>query len=272
MSALGFIGVGVMGEPMARRLLRAGHPLRIYDPVPEPVSRLAADGAVACRDAAEVAEGAEVIFLMVRDAAQVEQVLSGPGGLAGRLTARHTLVCLSTLNPEFMKGLAGRLPGVALLDAPVSGGRAGAESGELAFMVGGDAAVCERVEPFLAVMGHQIRRIGPLGSGQVAKAANQIVITLTRAAIGEAFLFAARSGVDPEQVRQALLGGLARSATLETYGPRVSGLENPVQFESEILKKDINNTVAAAEAIGVHLPFATLVRDCYNHEGPRVEG
>ena len=265
MANLGFIGTGVMGEPMARNLLAAGHVLYVNDAVAANIAGLVADGAVACGSAAEVARHCHIVFLMVLDARQIESVVFGGGGLAGELTAEHTLVCMSSVPAAYMRDMARRVGQAAVLDAPVSGGKAGAAVAELAIMVGGDQRDFERIKPFLKLMGHNITRVGELRFGQTAKAANQIIVAITRAAVGEAMLFAARDGADPEQVRQALMGGLAHSATLETYGPRISGLDNPVRFDSPIIKKDINNVVAAAAELGIDLPVASLVRDSYNN-------
>ncbi|MCK9502561.1 MAG: NAD(P)-binding domain-containing protein [Porticoccaceae bacterium] len=264
MANLGFIGTGVMGEPMARNLLAAGHALYVHDALVTNMAALVADGAVACCNAAEIARHCHMIFLMVLDAEQIETVVFGDGGLVEELTAEHTLVCMSSVPAAYMRDLARRVGKVAVLDAPVSGGKAGAAVAELAIMVGGDPRDFERMKPFLKLMGSNITRVGELGSGQTAKAANQIIVSITRAAVGEAMLFAARDGADPEQVRQALKGGLADSATLETYGARISSLENPVRFDSPILKKDVNNVVAAARELNIHLPVTSLVRDSYN--------
>lgn len=264
MASLGFIGTGVMGAPMARNLLTAGHAVFVHDAVPQHMAGLVADGATACDSAAEVAGNCEIVFLMVRDAQQIEAVIFSDEGMVQALSADHTLVCMSSVPAAYMRALASRIGEAALLDAPVSGGKAGAEAAELTIMVGGSEADFQRIRPLLTPMGKTITRVGELGSGQTAKAANQIIVTITRAAVGEALLFAARDGADPEKVRQALAGGLADSATLESYGPRISRLENPVRFDSSILKKDINNVVAAALELGVDLPCATLVRDCYN--------
>jgi 2-hydroxy-3-oxopropionate reductase len=264
MANLGFIGTGVMGEPMARNLLGGGHALYVHDTVVANMASLVGNGAVACDSPAEVARHCHIVFLMVRDASQIEAAVFGAGGVAPALTTAHTLVCMSSLSAAYMKEMAQRIGPVALLDAPVSGGKAGAAAAELAIMVGGAEEDFQRIEPLLKLLGKKITRVGGLGSGQTAKAANQIIVAITRAAVGEALLFAAGNGTDPERVRQALLGGLADSATLETYGARISGLENPVRFDSAIIRKDINNAVAAAGELGLDLPFATLARDSYN--------
>lgn len=264
MANLGFIGTGVMGEPMARNLLAAGHALYVHDAAAAQTTGLVDAGAVACDSAVDVARHCHIVFLMVRDATQVENVVFGECGVKAALTPAHTLVCMSSLPAAFMRDIAGRIGDAALLDAPVSGGKAGAAAAELAIMVGGAERDFERIKPLLQLMGRTITHVGALGSGQTAKAANQIIVAITRAAVGEALLFAARDGAEPEKVRQALLGGLADSATLATYGPRISGLDNPVRFDSAIIRKDINNVVAAAVELDVDLPCATLVRDCYN--------
>jgi len=268
MKKTGFIGLGVMGEPIARRLVNSNGELMVCDTDGGPCQRLAAAGAAVAETPLEIARHCHTIFIMVRNAAQVDEVLFGDHGMAPALTDRHAIVLLSTLATGYTVSLARKLPGVALVDAPVSGGRAGAESGQLTIMAGAGPEDFARLEPELRLVGNTVTYVGGLGSGQTAKAANQIIIALTRAAVGEAMLFVKRNGIDPEIVRQAIATGLAGSATLESYGPRITGLDNPVQFNSEILAKDINTIAGSAAELGLELPFLDLVRDAYNaHDG-----
>jgi len=266
MKRVGYIGTGIMGSPMALNLLRAGCCPSIYDIRPNNMQELARAGASVCANAFDVADKSDIIFLMVLTAEDVESVLFGEFGAVKGLQQGNIVVCMSSIPAITTKAIAARLEkvGVSMLDAPVSGGQAGAIAGKLAIMVGGEKPAFDTVLPYFKFMGDNINLVGGHGSGQTAKAANQIIVTLTRAAVGEALLFAKQDGADPEAVRQALMGGLAQSATLETYGPRRTNETNPVEFGSPILKKDINNVVAAAEELGVSLPFSELVRDKYN--------
>lgn len=267
MKNLGFIGTGAMGNLMAHRLLTSGHQeLFIYDRNADKMTTLKQAGARTCASAGEVARNTEIIFLMVLTASDVEAVLFGPNGAFNSLQSGNIVVCMSSISATKVKNIHSRLKknNVGFLDAPVSGGKSGAKEGSLAIMVGGDKEDFNVVMPYFEVMGHNINLIGAHGSGQTAKAANQIIVSVTRAAVGEALLFAQREGADPEQVRQALMGGLAHSAILETYGARISKLPNLIEFDSPILKKDINNIVTTAAELGLELPFSRLTQEMYN--------
>lgn len=266
MSELGFIGTGAMGCPMACRLLDAGHQVYVYDIVGANVATLRAAGAVACESAAQVARKARVVFLMVGTAAEVEEVLFESGAAAEQLGEGQLVVCMSTIEAAVARRIAQRLGqrNVGFLDAPVSGGTTGARDGSLTIMVGGNKADYDAALPLFKLMGGNINLIGSHGYGQTAKAANQIIVVLTRAAVGEALLFAQRDGADPETVRRALLGGYAQSHTLEHYALRLRGRDNPVEFGSAILKKDLNGIVEAADELGIKLPFTRLVQQMYN--------
>jgi len=267
MKHMGFIGTGAMGSLMAHRLLASGHQeLFIYDSNADNMTTLQQAGAQTCANAREVARSAEIIFLMVLTANDVEAVLFGSDGAFDDLQSGNIVVCMSSIPAAAMKNIHSRLKknNIGLLDAPVSGGKSGAREGSLAIMVGGDKEDFKVVLPYFEVMGDNINLIGAHGSGQTAKAANQIIVSVTRAAVGEALLFAQREGADPEQVRRALLGGLAHSAILDTYGARRSKLPNPIEFDSPILKKDINNIVATAAELGLELPFSRLTQEMYN--------
>lgn len=269
METVGLIGLGVMGAPMGGHLINAGYALSVYDRIPERMPPLLAEGARACTSAAAVAAQADVVVVMVRDEPELEVALFGPQGLAEGLRAGAALVIGSTVSAGAVRSVAQRLAPlqVAVLDAPVSGGRAGAEAAALAIMVGGDPAVFARVAPLLRVLGQTVTHVGPLGSGQVAKAANQIILSLTRAAIGEACRLARAEQVDPERVLKALQGGAAECASLHGYAPRVVAAEDPVEFTSAILRKDLLTIAARLDALGLELPFTALVTAKYREAG-----
>ena len=209
MAKLGFIGLGIMGKPMAGHLLKAGHEVSVYDLISAPVQELAARGALACKSSKEVARKSDVIFIMVADTPDVEAVLFGKEGLAEGVRPGSIVVDMSSISPlatkEFAKRLSAML--VKMLDAPVSGGQVGAENATLSIMVGGEAEVFEKMKPYFQLMGKNIIHIGPNGDGQTCKVANQIVVALTIEAVAEALLFASKAGADPAKVRAALLGG-----------------------------------------------------------------
>ncbi len=264
MQHLGFIGIGVMGEPMAARLLTAGYPVEMHDVVPERLDALLRNGAVPSPNVGTMPDRCSMIFLMVRNQQQLEDVLFGPTGLAASLHPAHTLVCLSTIPADAIRDIGARLPGVGFLDAPVSGGRSGAETGNLTILVGGLEAVYLLARPVLECMGSAVVYLGDLGAAQVIKAANQILVALNRAAVGEALLFVRRNGIDVAAARRALLLCLGRSFALEEYGARVEAMDNPVQFDSQILRKDLHALLGQAGRLGLDLPFATLAREMYD--------
>lgn len=263
---LGFIGIGDMGGPMAKNLLSAGLPLYIYDIAIEKTEHPAEAGAIVSQDVQELARKSDIIFIMVRTETQVQDLLFNEDGIVDSLQPGTIIVCMSTMSPQLSRDIAFRLQSknIHILDAPVSGGVTGAEKAKLAIMVGGEQSIFQKVQPYFNRMGQNVSLVGESGSGQVAKAANQIIITLTRAAIGEAMFLAMKNGADPENVRLALSGGLADSATLQTYGTRIAKMEHPVEFDSSILRKDMNTVMKAAERLELDLPFSTLVQTMYN--------
>jgi 2-hydroxy-3-oxopropionate reductase len=212
---LGFIGLGIMGAPMAGHLRAAGHELYVNTRSKVPQSLLDA-GAQACRTPAEVARQAEVVFTMVPDTPDVAKVLFGDDGIAGVLGKGKTVVDMSSISPIETQDFARRIEatGADWLDAPVSGGEVGAKAASLTIMVGGKDEVFARIQPLLALMGKNITHVGPAGAGQITKVANQVIVALNIAAVGEALVFAAKAGADPARVRQALMGGFAASAVL----------------------------------------------------------
>ncbi|MEM6580984.1 MAG: NAD(P)-binding domain-containing protein [Pseudomonadota bacterium] len=265
MQTVGFIGLGTMGGPMASHLVNNDYPLVVYDLIQERAQRFQEQGGRTASSPLETAQGCRILCLMVLTAGDVEAVLFGDQGAAEGLESGSIVVILSTIPPEEARSIAKRLStlGIATLDAPVSGGRQGAEEGSLAIMVGGDREAFDTVQPVLHCMGEAITHVGDIGSGQVAKAANQIIVSLNRAAVGEALLFAAKAGTDPETVRQALLGGYADSTTLRGYGARQAKKDMPIEFSSPIIAKDVVSIAEIGDAMGLDLPFTALVASKY---------
>ncbi|MFA6902152.1 MAG: 2-hydroxy-3-oxopropionate reductase [Gallionellaceae bacterium] len=263
---IGFIGSGIMGRPMALNLLKAGHPLWVYARRAEALQPLIAAGAIACANPMEVASQVDVIFTVVSDTPDVEQVLFGERGIASGARPGSVVVDMSTVSPAATVAFANRLAalGIDMLDAPVSGGEAGAINAALSIMVGGRDAVFERIRPLFACMGKNIVHIGGNGAGQVAKACNQIVVSVTIEAVAEALTFARKNGADPAKVREALLGGSAGSKILEVHGKRM--LENNFTpgFKIGLHRKDMRIVMEAAQQSGAALPAAALVTQHLN--------
>ena len=267
---IGFIGLGIMGAPMALHLAGAGHALHVHTRgrLPEAV---AASSAVACASAAEVTRQAEVVFIMVPDTPDVEAVLFGAGGIAEGLGAaggRKVVVDMSSISPMATKTFAQKVNalGADYVDAPVSGGEVGAKAASLTIMCGGDAAVFERVRPLLEKMGKNITLVGGNGDGQTTKVANLIIVALNIAAVGEALLFASKAGADPAKVRQALMGGFASSRILEVHGERMIKRTFAPGFRIRLHQKDLNLALQGARELGVALPqtanAAQLMQAC----------
>jgi len=257
---IGFIGLGIMGTPMALHLVDAGHQLYIHtrSKVPEAV---AASTAQACAHAAEVTGHADVIFTMVPDTPDVEAVLFGDNGVAAGLKAgnsgtRKIVVDMSSISPMATKAFARRIAelGADYIDAPVSGGEVGAKAASLTIMCGGDPAVFEKVRPLFEKMGKNITLVGGVGDGQTTKVANQIIVALNIAAVGEALLFASRAGADPAKVRQALMGGFAASRILEVHGERMIKRTFNPGFRIRLHQKDLGLALQGARELGVSLP------------------
>ena len=270
---LGFIGLGIMGAPMAGHLRAAGHDLFVHTRSQVPQALLEA-GAVACANAAEVARRADIVFTMVPDTPDVEKVLFGAGGVAEGLAAAgqgKVVVDMSSISPIETKAFAERIAalGVAYLDAPVSGGEVGAKAASLTIMVGGEAAVFERLLPLFQLMGKNITHVGGVGAGQTTKVANQIIVALNIAAVSEALVFASKAGADPAKVRQALMGGFASSRILEVHGERMIKRTFNPGFRIKLHQKDLNLALQGARAMGVALPqtasAAQLMQACAAH-------
>jgi len=267
---LGFIGLGIMGAPMAGHLLKAGHMLFLNTRgmVPE---ALASGGATVCTTAQGVAERADIIFIMVPDTPDVQAVLFGEHGVAAGLKASgpgKVVVDCSSIDPIATRGFAEKIQalGCDYLDAPVSGGEVGAKAANLTIMVGGEEQAFERIRPLLALMGKNVTRVGGAGDGQVCKVANQIIVALNIAAVGEALVFASRAGADPAKVREALMGGFAASRILEVHGERMIKRSFAPGFRIALHQKDLNLALQGARALGVALPqtanAAQLMQSC----------
>ena len=256
---IGFIGLGIMGTPMALHLANAGHQLYVHTRS-KPPEAIAASTAQACAHAAEVTGHADVIFTMVPDTPDVEAVLFGENGVAAGLKAgagtHKTIVDMSSISPMATKAFARRIAelGADYIDAPVSGGEVGAKAASLTIMCGGDPAVFEKVRPLLEKMGKNITLVGGVGDGQTTKVANQIIVALNIAAVGEALLFASRAGADPAKVRQALMGGFAASRILEVHGERMIKRTFNPGFRIRLHQKDLGLALQGARELGVSLP------------------
>jgi 2-hydroxy-3-oxopropionate reductase len=252
---IGFVGLGVMGRPMAGHLLAAGHELFINRV--KPVSQhLVDDGATAVDTPRAAAEAAEIVILMVPDTPDVEAVLFGADGIAEGVKSGTLVIDMSSISPVATKDFATRLAekGVDYLDAPVSGGEVGAKNAALTIMVGGSEAAFERAKPLFDVMGKNITRVGGVGDGQTAKVANQIIVALTIEAVAEALLFAKQAGADPAKVRDALMGGFASSRILELHGERMIKRTFDPGFRIRLHRKDLALALDAAKALDVALP------------------
>ncbi len=253
---LGFIGLGIMGAPMAGHLRAAGHDVFVTTRSKVPQALVDA-GAQACASGEEVARAADIVFLMVPDTADVEKVLFGAKGVAAGLSKGKTVVDMSSISPIATKEFAQRIAalGCDYLDAPVSGGEVGAKAASLTIMVGAkDEATFERVKPLFALMGKNITHVGGVGDGQVTKVANQIIVALNIAAVGEALVFASKAGADPAKVRQALMGGFAASRILEVHGERMIKRTFNPGFRITLHQKDLNLALQGAKSLGVALP------------------
>ena len=262
---VGFIGLGIMGTPMAANLVSAGHSLQVFDLRPVPAS-LTEKGVGSCGSGCEVAERTDVIITMVPDTPHVEAVLFGKSGVAEGLSRGKTVVDMSSISPLATKGFAKRINdlGCDYLDAPVSGGEVGAKNATLSIMVGGPEATFNRVKPLFDVMGKNITLVGGNGDGQTTKVANQIIVALNIEAVAEALLFASKAGADPARVRQALMGGFASSKILEVHGERmVKRTVNP-GFRIELHQKDLNLALSSARQMGVALPNTATAQELFN--------
>lgn len=271
MAKIGFIGLGIMGHPMARNLQNGGHQL-----VLQRRSRVPADlveaGATMCDSIADVARAADIIILMVPDTPQVEEVLFGEDGVAAGLSAGKLVIDMSSISPIATKEFAQKINalGCEYLDAPVSGGEVGAKAASLTIMVGGPEQAFETAKPLFELMGKNITLVGGNGDGQTTKVANQIIVALNIQAVSEALLFASKAGADPAKVRQALMGGFAASRILEVHGERMIKRTFQPGFRIELHQKDLNLALQGAKALGVALPNTAsaqqLMQVCAAHD------
>jgi 2-hydroxy-3-oxopropionate reductase len=262
---VGFIGLGIMGRPMAGHVLAAGHELYAHDHKPVP-KELTDRGATQCGSGKEVAQRADVVITMLPDTPNVDAVLFGAGGVAEGLSPGKIVVDMSSISPMETKAFAKRVNelGCRYLDAPVSGGEVGAKGATLTIMVGGPEETFEKVKPLFAVMGKNITRVGENGDGQTCKVANQIIVALNIEAVAEALLFASKMGADPARVRQALLGGFAASRVLEVHGERMLKRTFDPGFRIELHQKDLNLALANARQVGLSLPNTATAQELFN--------
>ena len=265
MSKIGFVGLGIMGTPMAGHLIKAGHEVYLYShsSVPQPLTDA---GGKPCANGKEVAQKADLIILMVPDTPNVRSALFDGGGIAEGLAPGKIVVDMSSISPIETKEFARQVNdlGCQYLDAPVSGGEVGAKNATLSIMVGGSEATFEKVKPIFELMGKNITLVGKNGDGQTAKVANQIIVALNIEAVGEALLFAAKAGADPAKVRAALMGGFASSKILEVHGDRMIKRTFDPGFRIELHQKDLNLALSTARTLGVSLPNTATAQELFN--------
>jgi len=265
MSKIGFIGLGIMGKPMAANLIKGGHTLFATSRSGVP-QELTAAGATSCANAKEVAQKADVIITMVPDTPDVEKVLFGANGVAEGLSSGKIVIDMSSISPIETKAFAKRVNDLKCdyVDAPVSGGEVGAKNASLTIMVGATEATFEKVKPLFDLMGKNITLVGGNGAGQTCKVANQIIVALNIEAVAEALLFASKAGADPAKVRQALMGGFASSRVLEVHGERMIKRTFDPGFRIELHQKDLNLALGTARAMGVSLPNTATAQELFN--------
>ena len=272
---IGFIGLGIMGAPMASHLIKAGHSLYVYTRSKVPAE--IADAATVCVDAQDVAKRADIILTMLPDTPDVAKVLFDDKGIASGLSAGKLVIDMSSISPVDTKEFAKKIEalGCDYLDAPVSGGEVGAKNATLSIMVGGKPEAFERAKPVFEAMGKNITRVGGSGDGQTCKVANQIVVALTINAVAEGLLFAARAGADPAKVREALMGGLATSRILEVHGERMIKRTFNPGFRIALHQKDLNLALSSAKSLGLALPATSTAQQlfsaCVAHGGAALD-
>lgn len=270
---IGFIGLGIMGRPMAAHLIEAGHELALNRV--KPVSQfLVEKGGVAMQTASAVAEASEIVILMVPETGDVEQVLFGSGGIAEGLAPGKLVIDMSSISPVATKQFAARIAelGCDYVDAPVSGGEVGAKNAALTIMAGGSQEAFARALPLFERMGKTITLVGEVGAGQVAKVANQIIVGLTIAAVGEALTLAQKAGADPAKVREALMGGFAGSRVLEVHGERMVNETFDPGFRIQLHRKDLALAVEAARQLDIALPNTATTQQLMNAAIGRGDG
>lgn len=265
MANIGFIGLGIMGTPMAANLIKGGHSLVVQTRSAVPQSLLDA-GARALANATEVAQAADIIILMVPDTPDVELVLFGEHGVAAGLSKGKIVIDMSSISPVATKDFAQRINalGCEYLDAPVSGGDVGARAGSLTIMVGGNQSAFDQCKPLFDLMGKNVTLVGDNGDGQTTKVANQIIVALTIEAVGEALVLASKAGADPVKVRQALMGGFASSRILEVHGERMIKRTFDPGFRINLHQKDLNLALTTARQLGLSLPSTAVAQELFN--------
>jgi len=273
MSNIGFIGLGIMGKPMAANLIKGGHTLFLTSRSGVP-KELTDAGGKACASASEVAQKSDIIIIMVPDTPDVEKVLFGKNGVAeglantpaGTTAAGKIVIDMSSISPIETKNYAKKINalGCEYVDAPVSGGEVGAKNAALTIMCGGSQATFDKVKPVFDLMGKNITLVGGNGDGQTCKVCNQIIVALNIEAVSEALVFASKAGADPAKVRQALMGGFAASRILEVHGERMIKRTFDPGFRIELHQKDLSLALAGARAMGMSLPNTATAQELFN--------
>jgi 2-hydroxy-3-oxopropionate reductase len=265
LKAIGFIGLGIMGKPMAQNLMKASYPLVVYNRTASKAQELVSAGAKQVGSPREVADQAEVIITMVADSPEVEQVILGPQGVLETVKAGSVVIDMSSISPVVTKKIAGELAKkrVAMLDAPVSGGEIGATQGTLSIMVGGDEAVYQEVKPVLEKMGKSVVRVGEIGAGGFTKLSNQIIVAAALQAIAEAMVLAQKAGVDIQRVYEAIKGGMAGGRTLDMKIPLLVQHRFEPGFKMDLHIKDLKNALLAGKSLGVPLPATGLIHELF---------
>jgi 2-hydroxy-3-oxopropionate reductase len=258
---VGFIGLGIMGMPMARNLMEAGYELTVHNRSPEKAEELGKEGAAVAATPREVAQNSDVVITMLPDSPQVREVVAGEDGVLEGISEGALLIDMSTISPVVTEELAEALKekGASMLDAPVSGGDVGAIEGTLSIMVGGEEADFQRAKPLFEAMGKTITHVGPTGAGQVTKAANQVVVALTIEAVSEALVLGSAGGVSPEKILDVLSGGLASNKVMEVKREKFLSHTFEPGFRSELHHKDLGIALAAGREYGVVLPVTAIV-------------
>jgi 2-hydroxy-3-oxopropionate reductase len=262
---VGFIGLGIMGKPMAKNLLKAGFPLVVFSRSEGSVAELVKEGALSADSSKGVAERAELIITMLPDSPEVKEVVLGEGGVIQGVKPGAVVIDMSSINPLVTQEIARTLDvkGVKMLDAPVSGGETGAIQGTLAIMVGGEKKVFEDCLEILKAMGKNIVHVGGIGAGGYVKLVNQIIVALNIASVGEAFCLGVKAGLDPQVIYQAIRGGLAGSQVLETKAPMIFGRNFKPGFKIKLHQKDLQNALSTAKDLGVPLPLSSFVQQIF---------
>lgn len=262
---VGFIGLGIMGKPMAKNLLKAGFPLVVFSRSKGSVAELVKEGALSADSSKGVAERAELIITMLPDSPEVKEVVLGEGGVIQGVKPGAVVIDMSSINPLVTQEIARTLDvkGVKMLDAPVSGGETGAIQGILAIMVGGEKKVFEDCLEILKAMGKNIVHVGGIGAGGYVKLVNQIIVALNIASVGEAFCLGVKAGLDPQVIYQAIRGGLAGSQVLETKAPMIFQRNFKPGFKIKLHQKDLQNALSTAKDLGVPLPLSSFVQQIF---------